>query len=234
MGRKKKDRDKYEIIQNDKEFVVVNKPAGLLAVPIKQSKVTNLQELVAQRYGKGGKLPIKAAHRIDRFTSGLMVFSKNHKSHEALKTQFINQEVTRQYLAVVRGIPGQPKQELVHYLKLIKDGFRNIVVPPHEEGATLANLNYQVVEELNDTALLRIWLKTGLKNQIRVQLNEIGYPLIGDQHYNPKEKTATIDRQALHAERLVFAHPYHPKQIDVEAEIPRDLKKLLNKLRHSS
>ena len=188
--------------------------------------------MIFERFGKGGKLPIKAVHRIDRYTSGLMVFSKNAPTHEALKEQFLKQEVTRQYLAVVRGHPSSPNQELVHHLKLIKDGFRNIVVSPNEEGALPAQLNYRLVEELNEAAFLRIWLKTGLKNQIRVQLNEIGHPLVGDRHYNTQEKNANIDRQALHAERLVFEHPSHPKQVDVKAEIPRDFQKLLNKLRH--
>lgn len=231
MARKKKKTYRYEIIQNDKEFVVANKPAGLLPVPIRNSRVESMQSMMQQRYGKGGQT-IKAVHRIDRYTSGLMIFSKTANAHNTLVKQLKERNITRQYLAIVRGIPEPASRELEHYLKLIKEGFRNIVVSPNEEGAMQARLKYDVIEELYGGALLRIELESGLKNQIRVQLNEIGHPLIGDQHYNEKEqKEAWINRQALHAERLVFDHPSHPKQLDVQAPIPHDFKKQLNKMR---
>lgn len=221
----------FYIVHQDKDLFVVDKPAGLLAVPIPDSNVKNLFDLVADHLGKHG-VRVGCVHRIDRYTSGLMVFAKNKRSYDKLYEKFREHEPKRTYLAIVRGVIEQDEGRLDHHLKLIKDGFRNIVVDPSEEGATAARLSYKVKERFLENTLVEVELDTGLKNQIRVQFEHIGHQLVGDQHYAPEEKgEPLINRQALHAYRLEFAHPRHGKMVSFEAKIPADMMRVIDKFR---
>jgi len=223
-----KDRIFY-IVHQDKDIIVVDKPAGLLAVPIPNSNAKNLFDLVAEHL-RGTRVGV--VHRIDRYTSGLMVFAKNKKAYDRLVEQFRNQIPRRTYLAIVRGKLEQEEGELVHYLKLVKEGFRNVVVDPDEEGATYARLTYKVRERFPDTTLVEVNLDTGLKNQIRVQFEAIGHPLVGDRHYAPEEKEEPlINRQALHAYQLEIEHPRTHRQVSFEAKIPADMMRLIDRQR---
>lgn len=226
MGTKDLD---LSILYDHDDLVVVNKPAGLLSVPVPPGKVTNLFHLVENYFPKA---KIGSVHRIDRYTSGLVVFSKNKRAHRHLLNQFSEHTSERRYLAVVRGIIEQDSGELTHHLKLVKEGFRNIVVAPDEPGATPARLTYRVKEHFTDTTLVEINLDTGLKNQIRVQFNAVGHQLVGDQHYAPDEEAEPlISRQALHAAGLSLVHPTKQKKIAIEAPIPADMLKLIDHYR---
>lgn len=228
MAAKKRD---FYIIDQDKDLFVVDKPAGLLAVPIPDSNVKNLFDLVADHLGKHG-VRVGCVHRIDRYTSGLMVFAKNERAYDDLYEKFREHTPERTYLAVVRGVLQEDEGTLSHHLKLIKEGFRNIVVDPSEEGATPARLSYKVKERFFENTLVEVQLDTGLKNQIRVQFNEIGHQLVGDQHYAPEEEgEPLINRQALHAYRLSFEHPRHGRTVNYEAKIPADMMRLIEKFR---
>lgn len=217
----------YRIAYQDQHILVVNKPPGLLTVPIKGIKSANVEELLARdlKY----KYQVKAAHRIDRYTSGLVAFGLHKKSHEHLKKQFLARSPERIYLAVTKGVPEPEKGNLVHYLKQIKAGFRNVVTSPNAKGAGRAELEYEVIEDYGQRALVRIRLISGLKNQIRVQFAEIGYPLIGDRHYKASEKKRPeINRQALHAAELSFLHPVNEKPVSTKALLPPDMKRALS------
>lgn len=221
----------FYIIHQDKDIIVVDKPAGLLAVPIPDSNAKNLFDLVAEYLAKHG-VRVGTVHRIDRYTSGLMVFAKNEKAYHHLVNQFKNHTPERCYLAIVRGVMENDGAELQHHLKLIKEGFRNIVVDPDEEGATPARLTYKVKERFPDTTLVEVLLDTGLKNQIRVQFEEVGHQLVGDQHYAPEEESEPlISRQALHAWRIGFEHPRTGKDVQYEAKIPPDMMRLIDHYR---
>ncbi|SMO33881.1 RluA family pseudouridine synthase [Fodinibius sediminis] len=221
----------FYIVHQDKDIFVVDKPAGLLAVPIPDSNVKNLFDLVADHLAKHG-VRVGTVHRIDRYTSGLMVFAKNKRAYDDLYQKFRNHEPRRTYLAMVRGIVEKDEGTLEHHLKLIKKGFRNIVVDPEEKGATPARLRYRVKERFQSTTLVEIQLDTGLKNQIRVQFEHIGHQLVGDQHYAPEEKKEQlINRQALHAYRLEFQHPRKNRMVRFEAKIPADMLRLVDHYR---
>lgn len=218
----------FYIVHQDKDIFVVDKPAGLLAVPIPNSNVKNLFDLVADHLGKHG-VRVGTVHRIDRYTSGLMVFAKNKRAYDDLYQKFRDHEPKRTYLAIVRGIIEQDTGTLEHHLKLIKKGFRNIVVDPGEEGATPARLSFKVKERFHSNTLVEIQLDTGLKNQIRVQFEHIGHQLVGDQHYAPEEEEEPlINRQALHAYRLEFEHPRNNRRVQYEAKIPADMLRLMD------
>ncbi|MDZ7681310.1 MAG: RluA family pseudouridine synthase [Fodinibius sp.] len=221
----------FYIVEQDKDIFVVDKPAGLLAVPIPDSNVKNLFDLVADHLAKHG-VRVGVVHRIDRYTSGLMVFAKNKRAYDDLRDKFRSHTPKRTYLAMVRGIVEQDKGTLEHHLKLIKDGFRNVVVDPSEEGATPARLSYNVKERFHENTLVEVQLDTGLKNQIRVQFEHEGHQLVGDQHYAPEEEgEPLINRQALHAYRLAFEHPRKRRTVSFEAKIPADMLRLIDKFR---
>ena len=221
----------FYIVDQDKDIFVVDKPAGLLAVPIPNSNVKNLFDLVADHLAKHG-VRVGVVHRIDRYTTGLMVFAKNKRAYDDLTDKFRNQQPRRTYLAVVRGIVEKDEGTLEHHLKLIKDGFRNIVVDPKEDGATPARLHYKVKERFLENTLIEVQLDTGLKNQIRVQFEQIGHQLVGDQHYAPEEEhEPLINRQALHAYELEFEHPRTRQMVHYQAKIPADMMRLIDKFR---
>ncbi|HEX6983339.1 MAG TPA: RluA family pseudouridine synthase [Balneolaceae bacterium] len=221
----------FYIIHQDKDIIVVDKPSGLLAVPIPGSNAKNLFDLVADHLGKHG-VRVGTVHRIDRYTSGLMVFAKNKRAYDDLYKKFRNHEPKRTYLALVRGIIEQNEGTLEHHLKLIKKGFRNVVVDPNEEGATPARLSFKVKERFLENTLVEVQLDTGLKNQIRVQFEHIGHQLVGDQHYAAEEeREPLINRQALHAYRLEFEHPRTNRMVKYEAKIPADMLRLIERYR---
>jgi len=222
---------KESIIYEDRDLIVVNKPAGLLAVPIRGSHVQNMRDMLNEYLFRKRQKAI-IVHRIDRYTSGLMVFAKNQLAHANLVKQFLAHTPHRIYLALVRGHPEPEEGELRHYLKLTTHGFRQVVVSGEQEGGTLAVTRYRIMERFPGEALLEVYLETGLKNQIRVQLAAAGHPIVGDRHYTPAEKSEqSIDRQALHAHRLGFIHPGTGKYVEFTTEPPDDFARLLEKYR---
>lgn len=222
----------FKVIHEDDDIFVVDKPAGMLAVPIPNSSVKNMLDLVRRYFAGYSYVDVNTAHRIDRYTSGLMVFAKTEKAYDHLFEQFKNHLPKRSYLAIVRGQIKQDEGELKHHLKLVKEGFRNIVVDPDEKDATLARLTYSVLERFLDTTLVQVNLDTGLKNQIRVQFEAEGHQLVGDQHYAPEEeREILIQRQALHAWKIAFAHPGTDKQVQYIADLPADMLRMIDRYR---
>lgn len=226
VRRSKKDRT-INIVYEDDDMVVVSKPSGLLTVPIPNMQSANLLEALNLDMSMHNEKAI-TVHRIDRYTSGLVVFAKNSISHRELIKQFLAHTPVRTYLALVRGVVEPNQGELVHYLKKVQRGFRNVSVPEGDPDGTMARLTFRVLERHSETTLLQINLDTGLKNQIRVQLAEFGHPMVGDRHYSPDEiGEELIDRQALHAWKLSFEHPKSGKMMHFDADIPTDMNRLI-------
>jgi len=172
-------------------------------------------------------------HRIDRFTSGAILFAATAQDREVLIKQFLEHAPDRQYLAVVRGHPSVAEGTLVHYLR--RDGMFQKVSAESDVRATRAELRYRVERVLNGASLVRVELVTGLQNQIRVQFAAAGHAVIGDRKYAPKEAAEKlIDRVALHAAHLAFTHPRTGKTIAIDCEPPADFKRLLQALRVTS
>ncbi len=226
-NRTGKNQRPFNIVFEDSHLIVVDKQAGLLTVPIPDKHSRNLKELL-DSYLVSQKRRAMVVHRIDRYTSGLVVFAKNAKARELLVEQFRAHTPERIYLALVRGNPGK-EGTLKHYLKLVQDGFRQVVVG---RDGTLAVTHFKMIEELGDVSLLEVRLDTGLKNQIRVQFGAAGHPLVGDRHYSPAEAhEVLLKRQALHSHRLSFFHPIKNRKVTFEAPLPHDMEKLVARLR---
>lgn len=218
----------YKIVHQDRDLIIVDKPAGLLTVPIPKIKSINLLDMLNRDCSSGGNIEIRTVHRIDRYTSGLVVFAKNKSTHTDLVKQFKARTPIRIYRALVRGKVQPVKGVLEHSMKRIDTGFRNIVVPKSDEKGSPARLEYEVEEQYEDTCLVRIRLDSGLKNQIRVQFAEIGHQMVGDQHYSGKEiDEPLIDRQALHAAELGFIHPAKGKEVLYKSKMADDMKELV-------
>jgi 23S rRNA pseudouridine1911/1915/1917 synthase len=232
-GQRRRDRKIGEagILFEDADLIVLDKPAGLLAVPIPGSRARNLKGLV-DAYLAPVKQKAEIVHRIDRYTSGVMVFAKNRTARHALVEQFRELTPQRVYWALVRGRVEPAEDEMRHFLKLTSRGFRQVVVSGRHPGGTPALARYRVLEHLSGVTLLEVRLVTGLKNQIRVQLGALGYPLVGDRHYAASEKKErAISRQALHDRSLGFLHPRTQQFVSFEAPPARDFEQLLRTLR---
>ena len=217
------------VVYEDDAIVIVNKPAGLLSVPVEGSDAPSVQSLLAAELKRRRERAF-VVHRIDRFTSGLLLFAKTQHDREALIRQFIAHTPVRQYLAVVRGVLPAMTGTLVHHLRWGKDQFQRPTRERDPEGAR-AELFYSVERKLRDATFVRVTLVTGLQNQIRVQFLAIGHPVIGDRKYAPEEAAERkINRLALHAARLAFVHPRTGETVSVDCDLAADIASLVRAL----
>ena len=218
----------YRIVHEDIHLLVIDKDPGILTVPLPDKWSRNLKELLDD-YLTSQKREAIPVHRIDRYTTGLVVFAKNRKAWKQLVAQFRARSPERVYLALVRGEVRGETGTLRHRLELTTDGFRQRVA---REGGTEAVTHYRVLERLPGATLLEVRLESGLKNQIRVQFRAFGHPLVGDRHYAAEEAAeVSLKRQALHAWRLGFLHPATGRPASFEAPLARDMERLIERLR---
>lgn len=226
--RKPRFSRQLSVLYEDDALIVLDKPAGLLAVPIKGSSTPSALSLLIERLR-----PIRQramiVHRIDRFSSGALVFAKTRTDREALVQQFLAHTPKRQYLAVVRGRLNDKSGKLVHYFR--REGMFQQTRTSKDPKSARAELRYTVERLFADATLVRVELVTGLQNQIRAQFATIGHPLIGDRKYHAAEASEKlIDRVALHAARLEFVHPRTDKSVAIESKLPADFQQLVRAL----
>lgn len=231
------DAGEVEILYEDDLLIVVNKPAGLLSVPLerKREAASAYDHLETHLRPRGRRRPL-VVHRIDRDTSGLVVFAKSLRAQEQLKAQFRRREPERIYRAVVYGHPepleGTWRDHLVWDSKtLIQKRTR-----PGDPLGKEAISHYRVIEALPGASLVEVRLATGKRNQIRLQARLRGHMLVGEQRYvyGPDSlRSIAFPRQALHAYRLSFRHPADGRLLNFEAPLPADIAGLLARLRRS-
>jgi 23S rRNA pseudouridine1911/1915/1917 synthase len=216
------------VIYEDDAIVALDKPPGLLAVPIKGSNTVSALSLLDTELRRHGQRAL-VVHRIDRFVSGIMLFAKTEADRRELIRQFLAHTPEREYLAVVRGALEDEGGSLVHYFR--KEGMHQSLRTARDPYAERAELRYSVERVLDDASLVRVELVTGLQNQIRAQFSAIGHPLIGDRKYHKEESTEPmIDRVALHAAHLEFQHPRSGEMISLDCEPPEDFRHLVRAL----
>ncbi|MGC2694388.1 MAG: RluA family pseudouridine synthase [Candidatus Angelobacter sp.] len=216
------------ILYEDDAVVAINKPAGLLAVPVKGSDAPSALSLLSADLRRKRQRAF-VVHRIDRFTSGVMLFAKSEPDRDALVRQFLSHTPVRQYLAVVRGHLSAKEGTLIHYLR--RDGMFQQLSAEKDSRAARAELRYSVDRPLRAASLVRVTLVTGLQNQIRVQFSAIGHPVIGDRKYYEAEASERrIARVALHASHLQFIHSRSGKNVLIDCEAPPDFQSLVQAL----
>ena len=216
------------MLYEDDAIVVLDKPAGLPAVPIKGSSIPSAWSLLS------AKLKLKrqrafVVHRIDRFTSGVLLFAKTKLDRDPLIRQFLDHTPVRQYLAVLRGCLAGKQGTLVHYFR--REGMFQQLRTERDPKAARAELRYTVERLFADASLVRVALVTGLQNQIRAQFAAIGHPLIADRkHHFAESSERLIARVALHAAHLQFVHPRSGESVSIDCELPPDFRYLVRQL----
>ncbi|MEK7193897.1 MAG: RluA family pseudouridine synthase [Patescibacteria group bacterium] len=248
-----------QILYEDRNFLAINKPAGLLVHPIKIEGVrlkvkdeTTLVDWLIKKYPeikKVGDLPAGRqatqirpgiVHRLDKDTSGVILAARNQRYFEYLKKLFQTGQIKKIYLALVWG-KLEPRKGIIEKPIKIKAGSvkRTVWQGKDEKKAVTEyrvlkyfryNKSFTIVNKVLYFSLLRVMPKTGRTHQIRVHLASIGHPIVGDSLYGPKENSFGLKRQFLHAESLEFSAE-DGRRIKIEAEPPEDLKRVIDDLR---
>jgi 23S rRNA pseudouridine1911/1915/1917 synthase len=228
------DRD-LPIAYEDQAIVVLNKPAGLLAVPLERREdARSVFEDLKHYLRRHGRRRPFVVHRIDRDTSGLVLFAKSEKAQAQLKAQFKRHEPERIYLAIVYGHPDPAAGIWRDRMVWDTSALIQKETHPRDPRGKDAVSRYRVIEKLKGAALIEVQLETGRRNQIRLQARLRGHTLVGEQRYiyGPESlRPIAFPHQALHAFRLGFRHPADNRPLRFEAPLPDDLERLLHQLR---
>jgi 23S rRNA pseudouridine1911/1915/1917 synthase len=231
------DRD-LPIVYEDDVLIVLNKPAGVLAVPLERRADARsvFEDLKAYLNARRKPRPF-VVHRIDRDTSGLVVFAKTAAAQARLKEQFKRHLAERVYRAVVYGHPSPPSGTWRDRLVWDAKALIQKETHPRDPRGKDAICHYRVVEELGRASLIEVTLETGRRNQIRLQARLRGHTLVGEQRYTYGPDTLrpiAFPRQALHAFQLTFTHPADRRELRFEAPLPPDMNDLIARLRKRS
>lgn len=213
-----------QIVYEDNHILVVNKKVGQLVQGDKtgdESLLELIKDFIKKRDNKPGNVFLGLVHRIDRPTSGLVIYAKTSKALSRLTQMVKNREVKKTYWAVVAKEMIPKSQRLVHYLKKNEKNNKAIVFPKATDGAKEAILTYKVIKTLDNYLLLEIDLETGRHHQIRAQLSKIGTPIKGDLKYGSPRSNSDGGIN-LHARKLEFIHPVTKEKIEIIAPVPQN------------
>lgn len=217
-------KNNLQVIYEDNHIIVVNKRAG----DIVQGDKTGdkplsdvVKEYLAEKYNKPGNVYLGTVHRLDRPTTGLVIFSKTSKALPRLNKLFVSKDISKTYWALVKNKPKKEKDTLIHWL--IKNPKNNKSRAHIKEvpDSKKAILHYKTIKVLDNYILLEVNLETGRHHQIRAQLSSIGSPIKGDLKYgfDRSNKDASI---SLHARNIKFIHPVSKIELDITAPLPND------------
>ncbi|MEE8558525.1 MAG: RluA family pseudouridine synthase [Myxococcota bacterium] len=230
------------IVYEDTALVVVDKPAGLVVHPAPGHRSATLVHALLHHCpelkGVGGVRRPGIVHRLDRGTSGLIVAAKHDRAHRRLSTQFRSHSAERQYLALVRGAPGEARGTIDRPISRHPGDRKRFTADPRiartAPRSRHAVTHWSVEERLGSFTLLRVRLETGRTHQVRVHLASVGLPVVGDPVYGggrAVSRALGLERQALHAAVLGFEHPDRPERLRFEAPLPDDLRRVIERVR---
>ncbi len=223
-----------EIIYEDKDIIVVNKPKGLVVHPANGNPDGTLVNAIMaickdSLSGIGGEIRPGIVHRLDKDTSGILVVAKNDKAHINMSEQIKEHQVKKTYIALVRGIVKENEATINMPIgRSTKDRKKMAVTKNGKEAIT----HFKVLKRYpsENCTLLEVRIETGRTHQIRVHLSQIGYPVIGDTTYSSGKNKWEVQGQCLHAKSLEFKHPITGKEMFLEAELPEYLQKIIKEL----
>lgn len=220
----------FDIVYEDDDLVVVNKPQGVVVHPCSSTKsgtlVNGLLYRIKNLSGINGVLRPGIVHRLDKETSGLLVVAKNDKAHISLAKQIKDKTCKRNYLAILEGNLKEDSGEIKTYIARDKKDRKKMAV---SDSGREAITDYKVLERFKNACFVEFSLKTGRTHQIRVHAKYLGHPIIGDKVYGKEVKG--LEGQLLHAYRLTFIHPTTLKEMTFEAPLPDYFENYLEKLR---
>jgi 23S rRNA pseudouridine1911/1915/1917 synthase len=224
----------FTIVYQDEHLLVIDKPAGLVVHPARGHREGTLAQLLHPLVA-GGADPERAGivHRLDRLTSGLLVVARTEAAHRRLQQALSRRRITREYLALVHGCP--PARTGTIEAPIGRDPRARTRMAIHGAHPRTARTHFTIERALGSFTLLRLRLDTGRTHQIRVHLQAIGHPILGDPEYGRVASTPVdtgvpgLDRQFLHAARLAFAHPLTHAPLDLASPLPPDLQAALKR-----
>lgn len=215
------------ILHEDKDILVVNKPSGLLTMATETERSRTAYFMLTDYVRKGcskSQKRIFIVHRLDKDTSGIILFAKSEEAKLLLQSQW--DKTTKKYLAVVHGKCEKPSETISTYL--VENKAFGVYSTSDAKKGKLAHTAYKVIRETKDFTLLEVDLLTGRKHQIRVHLADVGHPVVGDQRYGKKKDTQK--RLALHAKSICFFHPFNGERVIFETKPPAYFDKLVGNL----
>ena len=221
-----------EIIYEDNDIIVVNKPKGMVVHPANGNPDGTLVNAIMaickdSLSGIGGEIRPGIVHRLDKDTSGLLIVAKNDKAHVNISEQIKNHEVKKTYIALVRGIVKENEATINMPIGRSQSDRKKMAVSKSGKNAVT---HIKVLKRYEKYTLLEVNIETGRTHQIRVHLSHIGYPVVGDYIYSNGKNDFGVEGQALHAKCLEFKHPTTNKEMKLEAPLPEYLEQILNKL----
>ncbi len=222
-----------EIIYEDRDIIVVNKPKGMVVHPANGNPDGTLVNAIMaickdSLSGIGGEIRPGIVHRLDKDTSGILIVAKNDKAHINLSEQIKEHKVKKTYIALVKGIVKENNATINMPIgRSEKDRKKMAVTKKGKEAIT----HFKVLKRYDKYTLLEINIETGRTHQIRVHLSQIGYPIVGDEVYSKGKNEWNIKGQCLHAKSLDFKHPVTNENMHLEAKIPQYFKKILEELK---
>ena len=221
-----------DIIYEDEDVIVVNKARGMVVHPAAGNYSGTLVNALLYHCknlsGINGVIRPGIVHRLDKDTSGIMICAKNDEAHLSLSQQIQAKTARRTYLAVVRGNIKTDSGTIETQIARDKVDRKKMAVV--KENGREAITDYEVVERFGKYTLVRCKLRTGRTHQIRVHMDYLGYPLVGDPKYSPMKTPFAIKGQALHSQTLEFTHPRTGERMRFEAPLPEDMQKIITRL----
>ena len=220
-----------EIVYEDNDFAVINKPQGMVVHPAPGAYNHTLVNALLFHFETLSKSDDHVrpgiVHRIDKDTSGLLVFAKNDKAHASLATQIAEHSCFRHYIALLEGQLKQDNGTIETFIARDKKDRKMMAV---SDSGKKAITHYQVIERFSAYSLVEFKLETGRTHQIRVHSKFLGHPIVGDKTYGIKNQKFKLDGQLLHAKKLELTHPSSGKRMIFECDIPDYFDKILKKL----
>jgi 23S rRNA pseudouridine1911/1915/1917 synthase len=236
-------RQLFSIIFENNDFVVVDKPSGLLSIPDREGDEVSLKRILKDKYGE-----IYTVHRLDKDTSGLIVFAKNEETHKYLSQAFEERSVEKYYQGIVKG--SLHEKEKTIDAPIAQNTVKKTQMIVHKRGKASVT-DYRLLEEFRKYSLVEFRIYTGRTHQIRVHMQSIGHPIVCDDLYgdgepvylssikknyhlskNELEEKPLLNRLALHAHRLSFI--FNNEKFEFEAPLPKDMSALIQQMRKLS
>jgi len=215
-------KDNLQVLFEDNHIIIVNKRVGDIVQGDKTGD-TPLSEIVkkyiAEKYQKKGNVFLGVVHRLDRPTSGIVIFARTSKALERLNKMLRDKQIQKTYWAIVKDKPGKEKDTLTHFLKKNSKNNKSTVFSRETEGSKKAILHYTIIKELDNYSVLKIDLETGRHHQIRAQLSFIKSPIKGDLKYGANRSNPD-GGICLHAREIEFIHPVSKESVHIVAETP--------------